>query len=226
MMEFNSQADGKRQVKKYLAAHVNDTEHFESDFLSQLISHHPDKEKIQDVVAFHYGPYGGHSVRGRGEQVLQLVRGDGSTEDISYIKCIRQMFSSKVSNKRADIVGAFRKAIHDTKRKTYLYDNCTRTPLFWSGTCTMCGQSDIEVCVDHDLVPFHQILETFLMDRGGVCLMDVKVEKHETIADLADGGLKGDWIEYHDSTVVFDILCPACNGTKSDSGYKRGKRAE
>ena len=202
---------GKKYITDFITRQPLD-ELFRNEEIEKLLEYHPTRERmsnIEHLVVRIRKPFNRRSL---------FVKQLHCEEELnpSYVLCIKSLFNKfdVKTNDIDDVKAGFRSAVFNNHRNSFFYSNTTNN----TGECAECHQVT-DVCVDHYLNPFKNILNVFLCTKG-VNMLDIKVEKNENnLIVLCDETLKNEWITYHDSVVTYRLLCTSCNGSLGSYGY-------
>ena len=180
---------------------------FNDDFLEELLTHHPTKN-ISNIEYLMIKPHEIYRTR-----CLYFKKHNCPQDNVSYKLCIQNVFGqySDSNNTKANKISCFRNAISNTKRAEFQSN-------LKSNSCEDCGILHSKPHIDHYKISFKQILEQFL------CQSDLKIEEittyyHRSQHHISDLQLKHNFIEYHDSIVIYKLLCPECNNRNGTYGY-------
>tara|TARA_R110000824_G_C14951366_1_gene650965 strand:+ start:43 stop:672 length:630 start_codon:yes stop_codon:yes gene_type:complete len=182
-------------------------EKFNNNFLQQLLTKHPTKN-ISDIEYLVIRPHEIYRSRS-----LYYKSKDKEEDVVSYKLCIQNVFGQykHESNEKANKISSFRNAISNTKRAEFqsnLKSNC----------CEDCGILHSKPHIDHYKIPFKQILEQFLYQTDLTLFQVPTVYKHSQ-HHISNLQLKNEFIDYHDSIVIYKLLCPECNIGHGTYGY-------
>ena len=196
----------KTQQLKYFRKRINDIglcnslKHSFNDAYEELMklfeNHSEYPEKVDNVVDISIV----HNKLNKNYFELQLIKNDGTTDDISYIKCIQK--PSKDSNLKS----AMRYAIVDQILE--FKNNCNEL------ICEIC-QSDYIIQIDH-IILFKQLYNDFLSQN--TLLIPTSFENtYFNSAKFKDDDVefKNSWDEYHKKHAILRCLCNKCNLTRS-----------
>ena len=180
---------------------------FNDEFLQELLTHHPSK-KISNIEYLMIKPHEIYRTRS-----LYYKSKDKNQDIASYKLCIQNVFGqyNNESNEKANKVSCFRNAISNTKRAEFqsnLKSNC----------CEDCGILHSKPHVDHYKYPFKEILRQFLY-QSDLKIEDVNSYYQNSQHHILDLELKNEFIDYHDSIVIYKLLCPECNISNGTYGY-------
>jgi hypothetical protein len=116
---------------------------------------------------------------------------------------------------------AFRTAINNTKRRRYFEDHCLIEDYEQFTLCENCGKKQKKkyMTVDHHEMPFQKILDDFLI-LNNYNLENIQCIEKNNCMKFVDDNLKTEWIQYHDKTAKFRVLCKPCNGSCGSYGYR------
>lgn len=180
---------------------------FNDDLLQELLTHHPTK-KMSNIEYLMIKPHEIFKSR-----CLYYKNKNKEEDNISYKLCIENLFGkyNDQNNTRANKISSFRNAISNTKRAEFQSN-------LKSKCCEDCGLFHEKPHVDHYKYPFKEILRQFLHQ------LDLKIEEIKTYYQnsqhhILDLELKDDFIDYHDSIVIYKLLCPECNIGHGTYGY-------
>lgn len=207
---LKSVAVGKHIVKEILQRHLKSRMRFTNDILRGLIKHHPEahRKKVEQVVAFQVVPDPRYKT-----PCLRIVRDDDSSDDISYLMCLKRLFGgTKVqvlaSAKRNAASEALRNDAFPGTRRQFHKQHCEANGSL--GVCSQCRKTE-PLVVDHYPVAFSTILNEFLSPRN-IAWQDVEAIQDDTGRFICrDRKFAGEWLTFHDSKASFRLLCRACN---------------
>lgn len=162
----------------------------------------------------------------RGNRALFFEKGKSDWDSISWLKCAQRYDSGKpkVSVKverqasNADKTAAMRHQVFNRMRLMYVKSKGAYQPrgsIKWViPECPQCKHKHVPFDVDHKSLMFRQIRDQFLQ-KYGVSLDDIKVEKKETVWIMSDEHQSKKWQQYHDDLVDYQILCRDCHKKKT-----------
>lgn len=136
---------------------------------------------------------------------------------ISYKICLRVLFKKfdiHKNNLKFVSVGMRAAIFSSDKRKDFLKSR--------SDICFHCKAkvSSSNCHIDHYQIPFVEIMNDF-MSMKNMNLEDILVEE---ISDgdirMSDSKLEDEWVQYHDSKVIYKISCALCNMKNGSYGYR------
>lgn len=196
----------KTQQLKYFRKKINDIglcnslKHSYIDAYEELIElfqNHPEyPEKINNVVdiAIVYNKLNNSYFE------LQLIKNDGTTDDISYIKCIQK--PSKDSNLKS----AMRYAIVDQILE--FKNNCDEL------VCEIC-KSDYIIQIDH-VILFKQLYYDFLSQNTlPIPTTFDNTYYHSAMFKECDKEFENSWSDYHKNHALLRCLCNKCNQNRN-----------
>tara|TARA_R110001592_G_scaffold153435_1_gene381877 strand:+ start:97 stop:735 length:639 start_codon:yes stop_codon:yes gene_type:complete len=196
--------------KKKVTAMVKDWDmcgKFNDRFLESLLTYHPTRYNVKNIEYLIVRPHAVFKTR-----TLFYKTANYGEQDASYVKCIKNLFGGFDHNQdlKKRKTDAFRNAICNTKRRTFRLSKP-------SNCCEDCGNYSESPHVDHYKISFKQILEQFLtLNKKTLDQIDTQFEQQHQIKDQK---LKHSFIEYHDSIVIYKLLCPSCNLSNGSYGY-------
>lgn len=178
--------------------------------IKQLVEYHPtkhiDPNDIEYLIVRKRQPY----------NTISLFYKDKNTskeDDISWKMCIRNLYGkyNGEKDKVKDTENAFRTVISKGTRTQYLLNNTSVTNAHIVGICNNCNMKSNQITVDHYLLPFMTILQTFL-DENNIQLNEIDVfENERNEIELKDKKLSSMWLTYHDEKAQYRLLCKSCN---------------
>ena len=196
----------KTQQLKYFRKMINDLglcnslKHSFNDAYEELMklfeNHSEYPEKVDNVVDISIV----HNKLNKNYFELQLIKNDGTTDDISYIKCIQK--PSKDSNLKS----AMRYAIVDQILE--FKNNCNEL------ICEIC-QSDYIIQIDH-IILFKQLYNDFLSQNTlPIPTTFDNTYYHSAKFKDVDKEFETRWSKYHKEHAILRCLCNKCNQTRS-----------
>lgn len=192
----------KTQQLKYFRKMINDIglcdslkSHYNDVYeeLIKLFENHPEyPEKIDNVVDISIV----HNKLNKNYFELQIIKNDGTTDDISYIKCIQK--PSKDSNLKS----AMRYAILDQILE--FKNNCDEL------ICEIC-KSEQNIQIDH-IILFKTLYNDFLSQNT----LPIPTTFDSTYYNSAmfkrvDVEFEKSWSDYHKQHAILRCLCNKCN---------------
>ena len=180
---------------------------FNDEFLQELLTYHPTKN-ISNIEYLIIKPHDIYRTRS-----LYYKSKNKKEEVASYKLCIQNVFEqySDEKNIKANKISSFRNSISNTKRAEFqsnLKSNC----------CEDCGVYHSKPHIDHFMIPFKEILEQFLY-QSNLKIEEVQTYYNNSQHHILDLEFKNNFIEYHDSIVIYKLLCPECNIGHGTYGY-------
>ena len=195
----------KTQQLKYFRKMINDLglcnslKHSFNDAyeeLMKLFKNHPEyPEKVDNVVDISIV----HNKLNKNYFELQIIKNDGTTDDISYIKCIQK--PSKDSNLKS----AMRYAIVDQILE--FKNNCNEL------ICEIC-QSDYIIQIDH-IILFKQLYSNFLSQNTLPIPTFDNTYYHSAKFKDVDKEFETSWSKYHKNHAILRCLCNKCNQSRN-----------
>ena len=135
--------------------------------------------------------------------------------------CVEQQASS------GDRTAAMRHKVFNPKRLAYVKEKgAYQKPgsnNWFIPECPHCGRKDIPFDVDHKTLMFCEIKTQFL-NKYGLNIDDIKVEKKETAWFMSDEQQALSWQQYHDGLVDYQILCRGCHIGKTKQDLLKFKK--
>lgn len=182
-------------------------EKFNDNFLENLLIYHPTK-KIKDIEYLVIKPHEIYRSRS-----LYYKSKDKEEQVASYKLCIQNLFGkyNDNNNTKANKVSSFRNSISNTKRAEFQSNLKSRC-------CEDCGVYHSKPHIDHYKYPFKEILRQFL-HQSDLKIEEIKTYYKNSQHHILDLELKEDFIDYHDSIVIYKLLCPDCNIKQGTYGY-------
>jgi hypothetical protein len=181
---------------------------FQSDILKALLVHNP-KQNICEIRSFSkrlMPPYN--------TPCLTILTKSNDVITVSWKTCIDKLYGcyNPERNKKQRILQAFREEIA-------LSPKMLQAKGFYNvGACKGCGKIE-KLQIDHDVKPFSQILDEFLIKKK-LKLLSVKINFENKPYTLYNSQLSRDWVSWHDTHATLVGLCKTCNIAKGSSGYK------
>ena len=196
----------KTQQLKYFRKMINDLglcnslKHSFNDAYEELMklfeNHSEYPEKVDNVVDISIV----HNKLNKNYFELQLIKNDGTTDDISYIKCIQK--PSKDSNLKS----AMRYAIVDQILE--FKNNCNEL------ICEIC-QSDYIIQIDH-IILFKQLYNDFLKQNTlRIPTTFDNTYYHSAKFKDVDKEFETSWSKYHKEHAILRCLCNKCNQSRN-----------
>jgi len=194
-------------VRQHIASKKRDLP-FQSDILTRLLDHNPCK-KVKDVLYFstkRMPPYYRYC--------LTATRRNQTVEMVSWQKCVRKLYGKydKEANARKRAIHAFREEISCSPKM------CAAREAVAGQRCKGCDKK-AKLAVDHDEIPFAQILDEFLEQEQrklSETILDYTSKPHL----LKSRALASKWVKWHDERAVLIGLCRTCNSSKGSGGYR------
>jgi hypothetical protein len=164
------------------------------DSLINLFSNHPDYpcklRDLKDIIIV-------HNKRDFRYYEFNLVRSDGTIEDISYIACISK------PNKNKNLFEALRYCvqpqINSFRQKTEM-------------KCNFCSKTD-DIHIDH-IITFKSLTDDFLKDKITPKTFDYN-SFHGAMFRAQDKTFSNEWYSYHVENARLRPLCKSCNLRRS-----------
>ena len=162
----------------------------------------------------------------RGNRVLYFEQSKCVWDSIGWKKCAQRCDSGKKKTSvkveqiasKDDKIAAMRHQVFNRTRLTHVKSKGAYQPsgsIKWRiPECPQCKCKHVPFDVDHKSLMFCQIRDQFLQ-KCGVSLDDIKVEKKETVWIMSDEDQFLSWQRYHDDLVDYQILCRDCHKTKT-----------
>ena len=205
--------------RKYVTSIIKEQEmnrHFRNEELEAILQYHPNciekgVSNIDYLVVRLNQQYKSRS--------LYLKSYDNDAEDsISYVTCIESMFDKFDQSKQdlIHIIEAFRNVIHNDYKTAFLYANTRDVDGSRYGECSRCKQ-DVKAEVDHYETPFKSILNSFCSAHN-ITIAETNVIWENNTPVIEDATIKNKWIEHHDKSVQYRILCRSCNSSMGSYG--------
>ena len=204
--QFETFNNGRKMITARLK-NYNMYTRFNDELLENLLTHHPTK-KISNIEYLIIKPH--EIYRNR---TLYFKQSNQDEDNVSYKLCIQNIFGqySTEKNTKANKISSFRNSISNTKRAEF-YSNLK------SKCCEECGKHHDHPHIDHYKIPFKYILEQFL-DQSNLQIQNIKTYYQNSQHHIEDKKIKHDFIDYHDSIVIYKLLCPECNIRNGTYGY-------
>jgi len=166
-----------------------------NDFI-ELFKNHPDyPNKLEEVVDICIVK---NKLNNKAFE-LNLIKKDGTYDDISYIICISKR------NPYYDLNVALRNAI---KNQILDFKNTIK-----KYECEFCG-SNKEIQIDHEIL-FKKLTTEFLKTEQKIPNLFTKNYSNETKFRQEDKNFENRWFEYHKNNSKLRQLCKKCNLTRS-----------
>lgn len=202
MNNFRNLAQSKKRIRDKFFDKIEPNYIFKNKSLEALVQYHPTKT-INEVEYFVY------RIKGQGKKILFMKTVGYDESTIGLNTCLENYFDRYDERKTflINIKYAFREAISNGKRETYLRENTTDG----IGICEHCKAKTF-MAIDHYPLSFKKILADFLL-REGLKLEDLEYIRcmEDNIIKLKDLELKSKWIDYHENLVSYRCLCKSCN---------------
>ena len=199
--------NAKRVIQSILGAAAFDVR-FEDPTLLSLMEHHPDKDKVKDIVYFMKKREGVYNTPAL---YIKTITNEHTT--VSWITCIDSLFGKYDArdNKIKDVKSAFRFVTYDDKHKEFVGAHTERGV----GTCGNCGVlcgigREMKLHVDHHMIPYIDIFNAFVVDNR-IDLFSTSIKKEGINYYLEDASLAEKWLSYHNERATYRILCASCN---------------
>ena len=159
--------------------------------LMELFKKHPEyPDKLRDVVDIMVGK----NKRNSEYYEFNVIRQDGSVEDISYRCCINPR------NEKHNILSAMRNTIQpqiDDFRKSAKKE------------CEFCKKTN-DIHIDH-IYKFQYLVSDFLIDKTDIPTMFDDNIDNTAIFKKKDINFANDWYSYHAKHATLRPLCSKCN---------------
>lgn len=184
-------------------------EKFDNEVIESILTYHPRKSisNIQYLIIKKHPQFK--------TKMLCYKQHNEPEDNVSYKHCIKNIFGrySNDKNQTNNKKKAFRNATYNIKRATFR-DNLE------SKHCQDCGcmPENEKYHIDHYKVSFKEILERFL-EKKNLKLNNVITYYDDSQYHISNRKLKDEFIEYHDSRVIYKLLCPRCNMSNGSYGY-------
>lgn len=190
---------------------IDDTKHFA--FVDSLLRCHPHSdEKYKNTVSCQYQRiYDENS-----HDAVRLIRNDGSTTDISYIKCLNKnrLQGIPVSEKEKDAL--FRQSRRAAMRNAVTDQiDYFRSKFFEDKTTVICDISKLEIqfdnChVDH-IVSFDSLCQIFEGENDITENMIGGSQDNQNFKYLNDDIILSKWCDFHQSHANLRVVHPVAN---------------
>jgi hypothetical protein len=153
---------------------------------------------------------------------LYIKTKNNNLDDISYRMCILNLFNkyNKIQNITNQKISAFRNAINNKYKEEYMKKNIIYENNLKNGECFNCKKNCNDIHVDHYKLSFKEIFETFIKINN-YKLENINVTEKNNLIQIDNLFLKNEWINYHDSRVIYKIMCGFCNMSLGTYGYKK-----
>ena len=196
---------GRKIITSIVKSYPMNTK-FTNELLEELLTHHPSK-KISNIEYLMIKPHPIYRSR-----CLFFKTKTGYEDNVSYKLCIQNLFGqySDEKNNKQNKISSFRNAISNTKRLEFK-NNLT------SMECQDCNIVHDKPHIDHYKFSFKSIMDQFLF-QDDIKIEDVKTIYHNNQHHLLQEQ-KEAFIDYHDSVVIYKLLCPECNISNGTYGY-------
>lgn len=191
----------KTQMKEYYSAKLNKgickslkTERIQdfNDFM-ELFNNHPEKEtKLKNVVDLTIVK----NKRNSKYYEINVIREDGSTEDISYNCCINQR------PKNHNLNMALRYTI-EPQIEEFKFNNNNNV------FCSFCGDTN-NIQVDH-ITTFKDLTNDFLNNRNDIPVKFDDSPYNSAMFSSNDKKIEEEWYKYHKEHAILRYLCRKCN---------------
>jgi len=201
-------------AKKYfskLLKQYNENINFNNNEILELLEYHPTKnikkENIEYLVMKKRPPY---------YKLALYYKIDDNLDDISYIECLKVLYNkyNKEDNIIYDINQAFRNISERGTKKDFkllaLQNN--------NNICTNCNIKTDKLETDHYPIPYKKILDDFIKDNN-INLPKLKYKYINNQYYLDDKTLSNKFLNYHDKTAKYRLLCKSCNCHFGSYGY-------
>ena len=190
-------------AKKYfskLLKQYNENINFNNNEILELLEYHPTKnikkENIEYLVMKKRPPY---------YKLALYYKINNNLDDISYIECLKVLYNkyNKEDNIIYDINQAFRNISERGTKKDFKLNNN-------NNICTNCNIKTDKLETDHYPIPYKKILDDFIKDNN-INLPKLKYKKINNQYYLDDKTLSNKFLNYHDKTAKYRLLCKSCN---------------
>ena len=201
-------------AKKYFSNLLKKYEeniNFNNNEILELLEYHPTKnikkENIEYLVMKKRPPY---------YKLALYYKIDDNLDDISYIECLKVLYNkyNKEDNIIYDINQAFRNISERGTKKDFkllaLQNN--------NNICTNCNIKTDKLETDHYPIPYKKILDDFIKDNN-INLPKLKYKYINNQYYLDDKTLSNKFLNYHDKTAKYRLLCKSCNCHFGSYGY-------
>jgi hypothetical protein len=198
-------------AKKYfskLLKQYNENINFNNNEILELLEYHPTKnikkENIEYLVMKKRPPY---------YKLALYYKIDDNLDDISYIECLKVLYNkyNKEDNIIYDINQAFRNISERGTKKDFKLNNN-------NNICTNCNIKTDKLETDHYPIPYKKILDDFIKDNN-INLPKLKYKYINNQYYLDDKTLSNKFLNYHDKTAKYRLLCKSCNCHFGSYGY-------
>lgn len=198
-------------AKKYfskLLKQYNENINFNNNEILELLEYHPTKnikkENIEYLVMKKRPPY---------YKLALYYKINNNLDDISYIECLKVLYNkyNKEDNIIYDINQAFRNISERGTKKDFKLNNN-------NNICTNCNIKTDKLETDHYPIPYKKILDDFIKDNN-INLPKLKYKKINNQYYLDDKTLSNKFLNYHDKTAKYRLLCKSCNCHFGSYGY-------
>lgn len=208
-------------ANKYIASIIqryNCDDFVDDPEIKQLVEYHPTKHinlnDVEYLVMRKRHPFNTISL-------FYKHKNTSNEDDISWKTCIRKLYGKHdgEKDKMKDIENAFRTVAYKGERTQYFQNNTFVTNAGTVGICNHCNIKSNQISVDHYLMPFKTILQTFL-DENNIHLNEIDVfENERNEIELKDTQISSMWLTYHDEKAQYRLLCKSCNSHFGSYGY-------
>lgn len=178
------------------------------DTLVTLLERHPDGHRKIGTGIEHFEIK--QNKLGAGLCVA-VHRTDGSCVDVSVVKCI----TGKADDPKKKLLISMRTAVTD---QVLEYRRGAFCPGF--SLCSRCGQplENGSFDVDHKDPPFQSLADAFLRDYNGTIPteFDKDGDTNMSVFRTEEKEFTDRWVMFHGNNSTFQLLCKACNVSKSN----------
>lgn len=197
----------QRTVKKILKD-IKTNQNFQNDELRALMGFHPHRKivKFDHFCKTFVPPFFRPSL---------AVVTNGEVKPVSWNKCLRNLYGKHDPKqvKRDRIIQAFREEICQSPCMVQAREK------FSTGKCAGCSKKT-KLHIDHDVLPFAQIMDEFLESKK-LDMMTITLNYKEKPFVFKSRKLATEWVAWHDEHATLLGLCKICNSSKGSSGYRR-----
>ena len=198
-------------AKKYFSNLLKQYEeniNFNNNELLELLEYHPTKDIKKENIEY--------LVRVKGlynKLILNYKYKNKDLETISYQECLKVLYNkyNKEDNIIYDINQAFRNISDRGTKKDFKLNNN-------NNICTNCNIKTDKLETDHYPIPYKKILDDFIKDNN-INLPKLKYKKINNFYYLDDKTLSNKFLNYHDKTAKYRLLCKSCNCHFGSYGY-------
>lgn len=198
-MEFKT----KTALYQYVNSHINQIGECESlkaineeffDFCINLFKKHPNyPEKVKNLVDIKIT----RNTLNKGCFQLNVVKEDGTIEDISYRQCIYNQKTNHLNE-------AFRVAVITD---IFEFKN-THEHICANKECK--SKDNVKYDVDH-VNYFEKLVHDFMKDRKNYPSIFSETKHNQRCFRPEDSNFEKEWILFHKENAILQILCHTCN---------------